>query len=100
MAEPEGSADRRQGLEARAPAEADAQLPDISRRGALRGGPRAVELRERSTGTLEEGCARLGQPNLAGRALQQLAAELLLELADRRAQRRLGHVQPLRRTTE
>jgi len=48
----------------------------------------------------EERGARRGQLDLALVAREQLRADLLLELADLLAERRLGHVQPLRRAAE
>src|SRR5262249_15261048 len=88
-------ADRRERLEPGAPAEADPQLSDLPRRGTLRVVPRSVKLGQSSAGTVEKRAAGLGEPDLARCPKQELGPELLLELSDRRAQRRLGHVQAI-----
>ncbi len=51
-------------------------------------------------GRLHERTTALRQPHAAGVAFEEFGAEFLLESADRAAERRLGHVQPLRRPTE
>ena len=80
--------------------EADRQPPDLAAlhpprlaRGVLDG----VEDLARAH---EERRAGRGQLDLALVAQQQRRADLLLELADLLAQRRLGHVQALRRAAE
>ena len=66
----------------------------------MRADPRAVELSERPVGTFEKGAACVGKAHLTRGPQQQLRPEFLLELSDRDAERRLGHVQPFGGSTE
>jgi hypothetical protein len=76
----EGLTEPRKGFEAGAPAEPDRQPAELAGTGSLGGGDRPVGLRERPPGTVEQPAARLGQPDLAARADEEVGAELLLEL--------------------
>ena len=51
-------------------------------------------------GRLHERATALRQPHAVGVAFEEFGSEFFLEPADRAAERRLGHVQPLRRATE
>jgi hypothetical protein len=87
--------DLREGLEALAPAEAHAQPSELAGRGApcVRFG--AHELGQRPARAVEERLTGVREPDLPSRARQQIRSELLLQLADRDAERRLRHVQAL-----
>ena len=92
--------ERRQCLEARAPAVADVQRALLACGRAPSGDDRRVCLRQRPPCSREKGGARLRQPHLAARAHEQARADLLFELTDRDTERRLGHVEPSRGATE
>ena len=74
-----------------------AGLPGVDPPRGLNG---AVELCQQLPGVAQERLARRGQLHPPSGAGQQLAAELVLELADLLAQRRLGDVQPGGRAAE
>ena len=80
--------------------EADRQPADLAALDAPGLAGRVLDRVEDVARALEEVRAGRGQLDLALVAQQQRRADLLLELADLLAQRRLGHVQPLRRAAE
>ena len=100
MPGPECPAERRQRLEAGAPRVGDPQPPERAGRRALGVLGRPVGVRQRPPRSREERATGVGEPHLAGRAVEELDAEVALELADRSAERRLGHVQALRGAAE
>jgi hypothetical protein len=55
---------------------------------------------EGASGTGQKGVAGVRQLHLTAAAVEQAGSELLLELPDRHAQRRLRDIQPLRRPAE
>jgi hypothetical protein len=59
-----------------------------------------VDRLQRGHAVGQQALPRGGQRDAAGRALEEVDAELGLELADRLAQRRRGHVQPVGRARE
>ena len=67
---------------------------------APRVGNRTLETCEQRACTRKKQLAGLGEPDRTAIPLQQRHAELILELADLLAQRRLCDVQPLGRTGE
>jgi hypothetical protein len=67
---------------------------------ARRARERCVDRLQRGSAVGQQPPARLGELHVARRADEQLDAELVLELADRRAQRRRGHVQAIGRPRE
>ena len=97
VAGPEGPAERRQRLEARAPRIRDPQPPELASRGALGVLGRPFGIRQRPPRSVEERASGVGEPHLAGRADEEIDPEVALELSDRGAERRLGHVHPLAR---
>ena len=56
---------------------------------------RGIDLRQRQPGMVEKGLACGGQLDAMNAARQQLAADLVLQIADLPAQRRLGGVEPV-----
>jgi hypothetical protein len=92
--------ERRKGLEASAPVEADAETADLAGSCALRGGDGGVGLGERAPGAGQKRAAGIGQLDLAATSDEQAGTDLLFELADRDAERRLRHPQPLGRPAE
>ena len=80
--------------------EADRQPADLAALDAPRLARRVLDGVEDLARAHEERRPGRGQLDLALVAQQQLRADLLLELADLLAQRRLGHVQALRRAAE
>jgi putative intracellular protease/amidase len=97
---PESLAQGGERLEAGAPAERRPQLTELAGTRPLRGRDGTVGLRERSSSAVQEPPPRLGEPDLPTAANEQVGAELPLELSDRDAQRRLGHVKAGGRTGE
>jgi hypothetical protein len=81
--------------EARAPAERYAQAAQLARGRTPCVNDAAIELGERGACAIQEGAPRVRQAHVPSRSCQELRAKLPLELADRDAQRRLCHVQPL-----
>ena len=67
---------------------------------ARRVGESRLDRLQRDDAIGEQPPARLGQLDVPRRAHEQLDAQLGLELPDRLAQRRRGHVQPVGRTRE
>ena len=95
MSGPEGLAERGKRLEAGAPAERDPEPPELTGGGAAGVGLGPLELGQRAARAVEERTTGVGQAHLPRGADEQLGTQLLLELADGDAQRRLGHVQTL-----
>jgi hypothetical protein len=100
MACPESPAEGRERLEAGAPRIGDPKLPELSARGSLGVLGRPLCIGQRPSRSSQEGAPGVGEPHLAGRAGEQVCPEVALELSDRGAERRLGHVQPLRGAAE
>jgi hypothetical protein len=92
--------ERRQRLEARAPVVTDAETADLAGSDSASRSDRCVGLGKRPACAGEQCLARFGQRHLAARAREQAHADLLLELPDRHAQRRLCHPQPACRAFE
>ncbi len=84
----------------RAVDEAQPQRAAEPRTGPPRRGHRALGLFERAARFEEERGAGRRERRAAIVAFEQRDAEFVLELADRRAERRLRHVQPLGRAPE
>jgi hypothetical protein len=100
MAALERLAHRRQGLEARAPVVGDADAAELAGGCATSRRQGSIGLRDHAPRAIEQRHARLGEPDLATATDEQARTDLLLELADRHAERRLRHVQPLGRAAE
>ena len=79
---------------------AEPQRAEHAAPGPRRVGERRVDRRQRGAAVGEQPPPGLGQLDVAGRAHEQLDAELGLELPDRLAERRRGHVQPVGRARE
>ena len=90
----------RQQLLAGAAGVAHAQHAGVAALDEPTGLHRLVELQEQRLHALQKGLARLREVHAAGAALEELHAQLLLQLADALAQRRLRHVQFVGRTGE
>jgi hypothetical protein len=82
---------RRQSLEAGAPVVGDAENAELSGRHALRGIDGGSRFGESASRAVEQCFARLGQLDLAACTHEQARADLLLELPDCDAERRLRH---------
>jgi hypothetical protein len=97
---PERPAERWQRLEARAPRIGHPQPPELAGLrpfGVLR---RPIGLRQRPPRSVEERASGVRELHLAGGADEEGDSEIALELSNRGAERRLGHVQPLRGAAE
>jgi hypothetical protein len=92
--------DRRQDLSTRGRGVGDGDVRRLARAGAHDLVPRAGSRRQQWHRVGQQGAARLGEFDAAGRALEQAHPETLLERADLRAERLLGQVQALGRAGE
>ena len=100
VAGPERPAERRERLEARAPRIGDPQVTELAGRRALGVLGRPLGIRQRAPRSLKERATGVGEPHLAGRSGEEIDPEVAFELSDRGAERRLGHVHPLRGAAE
>lgn len=100
MALLERAQDQRQQRVDRAVDEAQPQRAAEAGARAARHGHRALGLFERAPRFEQERFAGRREPRAAVVALEQCDAQFVLELADRRAERRLSHVQSLGRAPE
>jgi hypothetical protein len=90
----------RRGVVARAGPVGDHDAPALAGPEARDAAPELVGVAEQQRPALEQVRAGLGESEFVRGAVQQLHAELLLEQAHLPAERRLRHVQPLRRPGE
>ena len=75
-------------------------MPELAGRRALGVLGRPFGIRQRPARSGEERAPGVGELHLAGRADEEIDPEVAFELSDRGAERRLGHVHPLRGAAE
>jgi hypothetical protein len=91
----ERSTEPRKRVEACAPVVTDPQTADLTGPGAPRGRDSGIGLGERAPRAREQRTTGFGQLDLAAAANEQAGSDLLFELANRDAERRLRHLQTL-----
>src|SRR5688500_10640065 len=84
-------------MEGRRGGEAHGDAADLAARGAARAGGGAIDIGQHGLGVGEEGAAGVGQADAARMAHEQLGVDLALQRLDLLAERRLLHVELLRR---